>query len=115
MIQIYGASDDLIEIAGDWQDEIGYVGDEDDHGTCLALSDVTLLSVRYDGCWRFAVLIVGTVPFTRVDAEAEDKIGSRPDGKPWYSDVLTFDGKIKWVVHADSGKYTTEKPLRSTR
>lgn len=114
MIKIYGASDDLIEIVGDWEDEIAYAGDdgESNDWPTLALSDGTLLRVCYDGCWRFAVLIAGSVPFTRVDAEAEEKSGSRPDGTGWYSDVLTFDGDIKWVAHAEVGKYAMKTPLR---
>lgn len=111
MTKIYGASDDLIEIDGDWQDELPFAGDEE-HGV-VALSDGTLLRVTYDGCWRFALLVAGSVPFTKVDAEAEDKSGSRPTGEPWYSDVLTFNGEIKWVVHSEGNRYATSKPIRS--
>lgn len=114
MVKIHGASDDLIEVGGDWEDEIGYEGDELDGGI-VALSDGTLLKVVYDGCWRFSLLVAGSVPFTRIEADAEDRPGSRPDGTPWYSDVLTFDGDIKWVAHSGQGRCVTKNPLRSTR
>lgn len=113
MFKIHGASDDLIEIGGAWEDEIPYVGDDDDWAV-VALSDGTLLKVQYDGCWRFTLLVAGSVPFTRVDAEAEDKSGSRPSGEPWYSDVLTFNGDIKWAVHSEGSRFATNKPLRAT-
>lgn len=115
MVKVYGSSDDLICIGGDWEDELTFRGGDDDEHAVLALSDGTLLRVYYDGCWRFSQLVAGRIPFSKVEAEGEDKEGSRPSGEPWYSDVLTFGGDIKWIAHAEGQSFATKKPLRSTR
>lgn len=115
MTKIYGASDDLIEIDGDVSEEFNAYSSDEDAEWRLALSDGTLLSVRYDGCWRFNQLIAGSVSFTRVEADAEDKPGSRPDGGPWYSDVLTFADGITWVALSKASDVATKQRLRKAR
>jgi hypothetical protein len=97
--RIYGASDDLIELEGDIRDEIGCYGIDDDKDVkwYLALSDGTLLSVNYDGRWRFAVVTVGGAQLSKIEATEDE--GSRADGTPAYSDVVTLDGpKILWAA-----------------
>lgn len=116
MTTIYGSSDDLIELEGDVSQEFGaYERCEDGEGFVLALSDGTLLSVRYDGCWRFKTLAAGSLQFTREDAIEESRDGSRADGKPWYSDVLTFPDGLTWAALADRDKCATKQKLRSRK
>ena len=107
MTRIYGCSDDLIEIDGHWSDEIScYM--KDDEQCALALSDGTLLSVKYDrdGVWRFAPIVIGAVPYAKVDGMPDgDGESERADGTPVYSDVLTFDGPIAWVALVQGGRY----------
>lgn len=101
-IVIYGASDDLIEIEGDIVEELdGSGADASDETTWLAISDGTLLKVVYDGCWRFTVIKKGSAKFVNSNDADEDKDGSRPDGKPWYSEIVTLEGdNLKWVARA---------------
>lgn len=94
MITIYGASDDLIEIEG-------AIGEEFNHSTenpaYLGFSDGTLLSVTYGAgnfaMWRITPIRYGTAKYSKVEATDEDKD---------YSDRVTLDGDIKWVVCGDS-------------
>jgi hypothetical protein len=99
-IVIYGASDDLIEIEGDISEELNppYNLDEGGEKVWLACSDGTLLSVRYDGRWRFARDTKGSAAYE--NDEATDDEGSREDGKPAYSDVVTLTGDVRWVALA---------------
>jgi hypothetical protein len=99
-ITIYGSSDDLIEIDGDIQEEMnGYSADKDDEPCYLAVSDGTLLKVKYDGCWRFTCVKKGSAVMVNSNDADDDKDGSRPDGKPWYSEIVTLTGdNLRWVV-----------------
>ena len=87
-ITITGASDDLIEIDGDIQEEFN---SWDDSPTLIAVSDGTLLRVVYDrdGIWRFTPLVYGTAKYFKVDGSAERDT----------NDVVTLEGEIKWVVY----------------
>lgn len=73
-LTITGGSDDLIEIGGDWTDEIGWTAAADGETGYLAISDGTLLSVRYDddGIWRLAVITKGSAELSKVDGIADD-------------------------------------------
>jgi len=94
VIRIYGASDDLIEIDGDIREEFCHPSLSGKWW--LACSDGTLFSVRYDGRWRFALESSGSAPFTKL--EATENEGSRLDSTPAYSDIITLDAPIRWVV-----------------
>jgi len=88
-VTVYGASDDLIEIEGDIRDEISA---DSDMPCKLAFSDGTVLNVVYDedGCWRVTRIAAGTAAMQKIEAE-----GSDTDN---YSDRVTLNGDIKWVV-----------------
>ena len=70
MITIYGASDDLIEVEGDIQEEFN-VYPEDDTRYLIAVSDGTLLKMWYDedGIWRIQHLSGKSEKFTKVDGD----------------------------------------------
>jgi hypothetical protein len=94
-IKIYGASDDLIEIEGDIQEEFNvYLRDEHD-SRILAVSDGTLLRINYDadGIWRLTRLISGSAEFVKVEGAVDIDT----------PDVVTLSRvPIRWVV---LGKY----------
>lgn len=102
-VTIYGASDDLIEVGGDIYEE--FTANRDDKANLLAFSDGTLLEVTYTdtGIWRINALSQNTS--TRlVKEEATADEGNREDGTPAYSDLVTLDGWLAWVVFGDSFK-----------
>ena len=79
MIMIYGASDDLIEIEGDFREEI-YAIDADTIPYLLSFSDSTVLEVRYDerGMWRIRRVVEGLAQYehregTDVDTDYSDR------------------------------------------
>lgn len=84
MIEIYGSSDDLIEIDGDIREEFnaeeGY----------LAFSDGTVLYIEYgkEGIWRIRQMTKGKAKYTKTEGIDDDN----------YSDKVTLDGDISWVV-----------------
>lgn len=96
--RVYGASDDLIEFAGDFRGEVAASGTEegDAAGVLVLLSDGTVLAVKYgklgEGIWQVAALKKGQL-FDRIDlcddAEADP-----------YSDVAHFRPGIKWAFAA---------------
>lgn len=92
-ITIYGASDDLIEIEGDIQEELIFFPDGDE-SRLLAFSDGTLLRVMYDkdGIWRLTRFAKGLAEFSKVEGDAE---ADTPD-------TVTLSGvMIWWVVMGD--------------
>ena len=94
MLKIYGASDDLVEIEGDISEEFN-PSDAGDP-SLLAFSDGTLLQIQYGaqslGFWRIQPLVYGTAKYAKTEATDEDDN---------YSDIVTLDGDIKWVVFGD--------------
>lgn len=102
MIEVYGASDGLIEVEGDIREEFSYSGEA--RGVdVLAFSDGTLLSIEYDqnGIWRINLLASGALAYNKDEGYSDE--GQRGDGKPAYSDVVTLSGEpevvVRWVVH----------------
>jgi len=89
-VTLYGASDDLIEIEGDLEEEFYLIND--DHGDIFAFSDGTLVRVQYtrDGIWSIQVLTEGTARSNIDRADGADEEN--------YSDRLTLKGEIRWVV-----------------
>ena len=87
MIKVYGASDDLVEVEGDIEEEWGSCYD----GGILACSDGTLIAIEYDGEWHLSVLHNGDslTVVTPMDRDKDE-----------YTDTVTIDGPIKWVVVA---------------
>ena len=89
-LKIYGASDDLIEVEGEIREEFSPLADEP---SLLAFSDGTLLQIQYGAgnkaFWRIQPLIYGSASYSKVEATDEDEN---------YSDVVTLEGQIRWVV-----------------
>lgn len=100
-IVIYGASDDLIEIEGDIREEFGAYGEE---SSLLGFSDGSLLEVTYteQGFWRISPIVLNTDTFY-AKAEATD-----PDED--YSDRVTLEGEIAWVLFGAHWARTAKDP-----
>ena len=96
--KIYGTSDDLIEIEGDVDGEVGCYGaqEEGQPGVLLICSDGTLLTVKYGrgglGVWDLTVIQEGAL-YSSTD------ICNDEDAQP-YSDVVHFRDGLKWVIQA---------------
>lgn len=88
-VTVRGASDDLIEIEGDLNEEFSG-GDEP---RFLAFSDGTVLTVTYggEGFWRINQRRKGTAKYDK--KEATDIVDD-------YSDTVTLTG-VSWVVCGD--------------
>ena len=98
-ITVYGASDDLIEVEGDLSEEWSPLSDgASDDGGLLAFSDGTVLRVAYtdDGVWRVTPLSRGSATMTKTEAVDADDDN--------YSDRVTLDGDIRWVVFGSEYK-----------
>lgn len=90
-IKIYGASDDLIEIEGDIEEEFGFFPDDEEDSRVLAFSDGTLLRAHYDrdGIWRLTKIADGLADFDKVEGNVTADT----------NDTVTLSGEeIKWVV-----------------
>jgi hypothetical protein len=95
-VTIYGASDDLIEIEGDLEEEFyvrNYSGREP---VLLAFGDGTLLSIDMDpfGVWRISCTAHGTAFFEHDEDPGDDE--NR------YSDRVTLTGDLRWVLGAET-------------
>lgn len=89
MIEITGASDDLIEVDGDIREEFTYQ-DKDEKGDLLAFSDGTVLRVVFAqfGTWRITPVVRGSAVLC-IEQEIEDE----------GTDKATLNGDVRWVVH----------------
>lgn len=98
-VDVYGASDDLIEVEGDLNEE--FSPDSDDQETWLIFGDGTVLSIRYDdfGIWRINRPHAGTAEFEKHEALGDE--GTREDGRPAYSEIVTLTGELRWVIAAE--------------
>ena len=98
-IKVYGASDDLVEIDGDFSEEFSCYGQ--DEGMVLAFGDGTVLSVKYDdsGEWRLARLVAGSAKFDHAPSLGPDG-DNHPGGETGYSDLVTLKGDLGWVLMA---------------
>jgi hypothetical protein len=88
-VEIYGHSDDCIEIDGDIHEEFYLI---DDEPNWLAFSDGSLLSIDYtkDGTWRIHRMSTGTAAFSKTEAT---------DSGDDYTDKATLEGDLSWVIH----------------
>ncbi len=84
---ITGASDDLIEIKGELEEEFDAY---DCENGVMAFSDGTLLSVRYDedGLWRFMVKVKGNLYAGKEEGCVNNDT----------NDAVTFNQGLKWCV-----------------
>jgi hypothetical protein len=90
-IFLYGASDDLIEIEGSIYEEFNTWLEHGEGPVYIAVSDGTLLRVRYDedGIWRFTPVVVGS-------CDVSIKQGLDDD---LHSDTVTMTGDdLTWVA-----------------
>lgn len=92
---IYGASDDLIEVESTSfrAEEFNVYLNEPSDSLLLAVSDGTVLRVRYDedGIWRFTPVVVGS-------ANVDFKM-CLVDSEETYTDRVTLTGDyLRWVV-----------------
>lgn len=94
--KIYGASDDLIEISGEIEDEHGCF----DHKKPISItaSDGTKATIFYDGDWKINVSFAGSKYLQKIDSVGDEgkHVGEEKDCTP-YSDILIFDKGIEWV------------------
>ena len=91
---IYGASDDLIEIEGDLEEEWNAY----DFNGKLALSNGVLFSMKYNsqGIWRINIL-AGHDKVTHLPAQEGDE-NRDENGYPTYSDRIIIDEPVKWAA-----------------
>jgi len=92
LLHVYGASDDLIELDGYFSEEFSAYCD--DSAKWLAFSDGTVLTVRYDGDWRFDVKVKG--PLYVETMRVEDNLD-----EDCYTDHVYFAQGILWVALID--------------
>lgn len=93
MITVLGASDDLVCVEGDINEQWDYGGDDADWaGDVVAFSDGTVLRVQFaeDGFWRITPHAKGPA-FLRIDQASDEDED--------YSDKARVDGDVRWVVH----------------
>ena len=100
-LRIYGASDDLVEVEGDVDEEFSAYT-SDDTRYVVATSTGHALSIRYDedGCWRISQL-GGPTPIRRVHEGV-------PDGD--YSDIVEIEQDVEWV--AFGGEFARRRDRR---
>lgn len=93
-VTVYGSSDDLIEVEGPIREE--FYGSDDGEPTYLAFSNGVVVSAQYtnEGVWE----VRPTVEPEGVKVGVEFAEGPDSDR---YSDVLTFDAEVSWVVAGD--------------
>lgn len=91
-VQVYGASDDLVELEGDIREEFTGSATDDSEGALLAFSDGTVLRVRYTeaGVWRITPVAVGRA-FIGIDQAPEDDESN-------YSDRASLREGVMWAV-----------------
>lgn len=94
-LEIYGASDDLIEVDGDICEEFNALGDSFEgggDGGLLAFSDGTILKVIYgdEGIWRISPIVHGLADYS---------INQGTDMDDDYTDRVTLTGEFAWVVY----------------
>ena len=89
--EIYGASDDLIEVDGDQRGEVNFYGD--DKAALVVCSDGTVFTIKYGkaklGIWDIDIIRIGDL-FERVE-ECHDEDARR------YSDTVYFKDGLLWV------------------
>ena len=96
MIKVYGCSDDLVEIEGNFNDEIGCYN----RNVRIAFRDGTKILVGYGKpglvVWRIEVERQGTAPQKLTVCEDEDA--------EIYSDIFEIDSPILgWVILKKEG------------
>lgn len=91
---MYGASDDLIELEGDIDEEIGAF----DVVRKFVMSEGTSGTIEYteDGVWRINILKTGSAVVV-IDHPTNEEIEEDTN----YTDKALVSGKIEWIVFDD--------------
>lgn len=78
-VQVYGYSDDLVEVDGDANEEFSY-HEEDDPGVLIAggTGELIVVRPRFDDCWANFVLIVSEGTSGAVKVNAKQRVGGQP-------------------------------------
>lgn len=87
MLEVFGSSDDLIELSGDLREEFSCLEPE---GALLAFSNGLVLRVVYSGTGVWRITPVTGSGYRLTQAPEND-----PDN---YSDRALLDDNISWVV-----------------
>jgi hypothetical protein len=89
-VEVYGRSDDLIEIDGDVRAEFNTMFGFSDGAGQLAFSDGTVFTVDYnsDGFWKFRLEHEGDAEVT------QEHVATQED----YTDRYLLDGTFDWVL-----------------
>ncbi len=89
--EVYGASDDLIELEGELRGEHGCYASSEAEPVALFLSDGTVLAIHYSeaGVWKIDVREKGAL-FDSL------RIETSPDAAR-YSDTAVFAPGLKWA------------------
>lgn len=97
--EVYGASDDLIEMEGGLYGEHGCYGTSEESPVALFFSDGTVLTIHYGdtGVWKIKVQEKGTL-FACLGVETDSEAAR-------YSDCAKFLPGLKWAyaVRAKDG------------
>lgn len=102
MLKIYGASDDLIELEGDLNEEIGAYDSGPAKERRILLSCGIVATIKYDGVW-----IVRMVANPNgVPTEFHSNMGMDSDR---YTDTLVINADVHWA-HISGRLLWREKP-----
>lgn len=89
-MKVYGVSDDLVELEGDFSGEVGCYGTD---GVLVVVSDGTILEVKYGkggaAIWEVKLLAQGSL-FQKIEPCMDE------DADP-YSDIAFFADGVKWA------------------
>lgn len=97
-----GYSDDIISLKGNISEEFYSIDDEQTR--VIMLDDSTIFSVDYSstGIWRFNIKNVGSkYTYTKHEATGEEDENGDED----YSDIITIEGDVKFIVYGKLAKY----------
>jgi len=94
--KIYGASDDLIEIEGEINEEANHY---DATRVIIKASDGTQARITYDGEWKISIEVEGSKYLSLIHSVGDDvkHIFEDAAGCTSYSDVLVLDDGVEWV------------------
>ena len=113
LVVLHGASDDLIELAGEVRDELAG-GDED---TFIRFSTGTYLKIVYstEGIWRITVLNTGRGKLRKLHGMPNDEgdVSAQAHGDkdaPVYSDVLIIESEEPIELESHGSKPLKEPP-----
>ena len=94
---LYGGSDDLIEIDGAINDEIGCYAVAE-KGIKFSASDGTTGLIKYDGEWRIEIYDPGTLILNHYKSVGDEMSHPGELSKfTSYSDILEFDEGVEWI------------------